>query len=351
VIAPLYSADYHPSHPVENLRSLWSDYAYRTKYGSGSGWGYFKIDATNNYIDFNDGSVRAANLTIGDYDGDSLASHIAARMTAVGGQTYTCVYSNTTNKFTISASGTFSILWSTGSHHSTTVGEHIGFYISQDDTGTNTYTADYVRSHNYGGFQIDSWDGSSIATTGCVLIGLNLTSSYQILRLERWYNSVWESIGDLTYSSTDGRAYIFYAPKSATKYRVVARDWTNPDKYLEFGVPILGGYVDLSRGYEYGATVTHDDTSQKAYSKHGYLNIVVGFEQVVRAVQYEVMTADETKIDTFWDSVMERYPFVFIGDSAVPFSDMTYAILRAGIEKTRLDEYFQKVTMVWEKVL
>lgn len=351
VISPLYSSDYHPSYPAENLRSLWTDYTYRTKYGSGSGWGYWSIEAaTNNSIDFNDGSLCVAYLTAGDYDADSLAAHIAARMTAVGGQTYTCTYSNTTNRFTISASSTFSILWSSGSHHSTTVGEHIGFDVSQDDTGTNTYMSDYIRSHNYGGFEIDSWDGSSVETYGCFLIGMNLTSGYQILKLQRWYGGAWEDIGDFT-AGTYGRAYIFYSAKSATKYRVVARDWTNPDKYLEFGVVILGNYVDLSRGYEYGATLTHDDTSERAYSKHGYLNIIMGFEQVVQAVQYELMSADVAKLDTLWDNVMKRYPFVFMGNSDSPCSDMTYAILRSPIEKVVLDDYFKKVTMVWEKVL
>jgi hypothetical protein len=336
---------------VENLRSLWTDYSYRTKYGSGSGWGYFKIDATNNYIDYNDGSLRAAALDVGDYDATSLAAEIAAEMTAHGGQTYTCTYSNTTNKFTISASGTFSLLWSSGSHHSTTVGEHIGFYISQDDTGTNTYAADYIRSHNYGGFQIDSWDGSSIETTGCVLLGLNLTSSYQILSLERWYSSAWEEIGDFTYNDDDGTACLFYTAKSATKYRVVARDWTNPDFYLEFGVPILGKYEELSRGYEYGAAISMDDTSEKAYSKHGYLNIIVGFERVAEAVEYDVMSTDEGKLDTLWDNVMERYPFVFIRDSTNPSTTMSYVILRSPMEKTQVDEYFKKITMAWEKVL
>ncbi len=104
--------DYHPSYPVTNIQNFWIDYVYRTKYGAGSGWGIFYIGTAINKLDFNDGSARTATLTTGVYDAAELAAHIKTQMDAVGGQTYTVTYSDTTRKFTISASGTFSLIWS-----------------------------------------------------------------------------------------------------------------------------------------------------------------------------------------------------------------------------------------------
>lgn len=351
VLAGLVANDYHPSYPPENLRNLWTAYHYRTKYGTGSGWGLWWIDSTNNKIDFNDGSVRVATLTANAYDASSLAAEIASKMTAAGGQTYTCTYSDSTNKFTISASSTFSLLWSTGANKANSVGTHIGYDMTQDDTGSNSYTADYLRIHNAAGFQVDSFDGSAVQTSGCVLLGLNVTSSYQIFRLDKWVTSVWSTVGSFTYNSTAKVACIFYTPTSATKYRVVIRDWTNANKYIKIGVPVLGEYQELSRGYEYGATIRLDDTSQRQYSKGGYLNISVGYEHVVESVVYELMSADEAKIDTVWSNVMRRYPFVFIRDSANPSTTLKYALLQSAVDKQQLDEYFKRVTMTWETVL
>jgi hypothetical protein len=103
------------------------------------GW---TIDATNNYVDFYDGSTRAAALTAGTYSPEDLATEIAAEMTEHGGQTYSCSYSFSTGMFTISAVSEFSILWSTGSHHSTSVGTKIGFDVTSDDEGLSSYASD-----------------------------------------------------------------------------------------------------------------------------------------------------------------------------------------------------------------
>ena len=351
VLSSILSTDFHPSFPPEYLRSIWTDYTFRTKYGSGSGWGYWVVTSTTKYIDFNDGTTHAAILTEGNYDADSLATEIGSKMTAVGGQTYTCSYSNTTNKFTISAPSNFTLKWSTGTNKANSVAGQIGYDDSQDDTGSNSYVADYMRIHNRAGFEIDSWDASSVSTDFCALFGLNLTASYQTLKLQRYSGGGFVDVGDFTYNASDGSAIIFYEEVSATKYRVVAQDWTNPDLYAEFGVPILGRYQEISRGYEYGASITDDDTSEKSYSKGGYLNIIMGYNTRVQAVSYEVMAADVAKFQLVWSYVMKRYPFVFVEDSDNPSTTMSYVIFRNGIEYQRMDEFFQRVTMVWEDVM
>jgi hypothetical protein len=351
IISAAKSDDYHPSYPPENLRNIWTDYGYRTKYGSGSGWGWFYIGGSSRYIDFNYGSVRAAALAAGNYDADSLATEIAAEMTAVGGQTYTCTYSNTTNSFTISAPSNFSLLWSSGANKANSACDTLGFDDTADDTGTKSYTADYLRIHTYAGFDIESWNSGAVTTTACVLLGLNVSESYQIFKLQKWTGAAYEDVDDFTYNDDDGVACVFYTTSGSEKYRILVRDWTNADHYIEFGAVVLGAYQEISRGYEYGASITYDDTSEKMYSKKGYLNVAIGYEQVIEAVQYEIQSADITKVETVWDNVMKRYPFVFIRDADNPSTTMTYAIFRTGIERTQLDELFSKVILTWEKVM
>jgi hypothetical protein len=113
------------------------------------------IDANDTYLDFTDdqGTV-AAIVTAKTYkDPHELADAIAAAMNALTTETITCVYSNTTGKFTIatSTSAVLSLLWNTGGNTANTIGDAIGFTVAADDTGATTYTSDdaisFVAAH------------------------------------------------------------------------------------------------------------------------------------------------------------------------------------------------------------
>lgn len=103
-----------------------------------------EITASNKYIDFNDGGVKAAQVAEDFYkDPLELAAAIQTAMDAASSDTITCVYSSSTGKFTITSNGaTLSLLWSTGTNAANTIGAKIGFNTAADDTSALSYTSD-----------------------------------------------------------------------------------------------------------------------------------------------------------------------------------------------------------------
>jgi hypothetical protein len=59
---------------------------------------------------------------------------------------FTCNYSDTTGRFTLTSNGTiFSLLWNTGDNTADTIGTTIGFLVAADDSGSLTYTSDNAQ--------------------------------------------------------------------------------------------------------------------------------------------------------------------------------------------------------------
>lgn len=116
------------------------------------GIGYYfnpiEITSSSKYIDFNDGGVKAAQVTTGMYkDPLDLASAIQTAMQTLSTDTITCTYSSTTGKFTIASNGAaFSLLWNTGANTANTIAAKIGFSAAADDTAALTYTSDNAIS-------------------------------------------------------------------------------------------------------------------------------------------------------------------------------------------------------------
>jgi len=112
----------------------------------------FTVDATNNKLDFNiGGSELTATITLGTYpigtnqatSGSLCKAIYDAIVAAEPTGTYTVSYSTTTKKVTITrSSGTFNLLWYSGTNHSTSIGSLIGFSLSADDTGSLSYESD-----------------------------------------------------------------------------------------------------------------------------------------------------------------------------------------------------------------
>jgi hypothetical protein len=109
------------------------------------------IAAADVYLDFtDDNGTYAATVAAGTYkDPHQLADAIAAALNAAdSAETFTCVYSNSTGKFTIatSTSALLSLLWNTGTNAANTIGDKIGFSVAANDTGATTYTSDSAVS-------------------------------------------------------------------------------------------------------------------------------------------------------------------------------------------------------------
>lgn len=348
-ISPIVLTDSRPDYPVARVQNLWRDYVYRSKYGAGSGWGYFEITSSNQWLDFDEGGGElSAQLTVGDYDADSLATEIKTQMEAVGAYVYTITYQENIKKFTIaSATGNFDLLWQSGTHTSNNVGDLIGFITASNDTGLSSYTADYVRIHSAAAVVIDSLDTASIATKSCAVYGLNLTATPQVFKLQR-YTGSWVDVATFDFDYTNQRAICFYTQVSDDKYRIYIEDRTNPSFYIQVGTILLGDYEEISRGYEYGASVDVEDTSEHMYSKKGYITVAVGFKRKRRAVVYEVLAADEQKLENLYNLVGKEFPFVFVADSAQAKETMEYSIFKDRFGRRIEDSIFRRITLVWE---
>lgn len=124
------------------------------------------ITSATKYIDFNTdggGSDYTATLTVKTYKTPmDLAREIATKMTAAAGQTISCSYSSSTGKFTItkaSGSGSFQILWNTGTNTANTAATKIGFSAAADSTGATTYTS--ATAQDYSPSYTPSFDSQS----------------------------------------------------------------------------------------------------------------------------------------------------------------------------------------------
>lgn len=108
----------------------------------------FVVIDTCKYIDFDEGGAElTATLTLGTYSPDALCAEIKTQLDAEGALTYAVTYSKATRKFTISATGDFTIRWNTGTNKANDISDLCGYNDAANDTGTDTYTADYTRFH------------------------------------------------------------------------------------------------------------------------------------------------------------------------------------------------------------
>lgn len=208
-------------------------------------------------------------------------------------------------------------------------------YVYRSAAGTKNANLDFTQ------------DGvTSISTEACTLWGLNLTSSYQTLKLQKWTGS-WVDIGNFEYNATKGCAVIFYEAVSSVKYRVVMAD-TNVESYVQLGAAHLGEYEEISRGWEYGASYDVEDTAEQAYSKAGYISTASGYQRYVRGVTYVVLQADEAKLEKLYNQVGKEHTFSLVLDSDDPENTMEYCIFLETFKRKQPENLFTEVSLVWE---
>lgn len=108
----------------------------------------YNITASNNIIDFNDGTATvAATIPVGAYsiNGNSstgaLLTVIGTTMTTAsaghGALTFTATYSATTHFVTISAGGSFTILFASGTNAAKSIANSIGFTAADTASATS----------------------------------------------------------------------------------------------------------------------------------------------------------------------------------------------------------------------
>lgn len=127
-------------------------------------WNPIEITSSDIYLDFtSDNGTFAATVSAKWYKNpNDLADAIASGMNdADSAETYACVYSSSTGKFTISTStsAVLTLLWNTGTNAANTIGDKIGFTVAADDSGATSYASDSAQ--DYSSPQTASYDSLS----------------------------------------------------------------------------------------------------------------------------------------------------------------------------------------------
>lgn len=239
----------HAQFPADNTQDDLTTLAWKSRHGSGSGNGQFVIGATNKYIDFDEGGAElTATITPATYTGQSLVTEIKTRMDAAGALTYTVTYVESTGKFTIAASGNFTLRWQSGTNTANTAGVPLGFNVAANDTGTDTYTGDYISIHT--SEFIDNDAGSALEYDTVAIIGHNLTATAVIKIYGADDDAFTTNVVSDTLTYNANNIYEFLAAARTKRYRRIYIDDTdNPSCYVQIGVIVLGKYFTPNRNF------------------------------------------------------------------------------------------------------
>ena len=112
---------------------------------------WYNVRSTNNKFDFDDGTVRAVTITASNYTASTLATALQTGLNASGtGLTFTVTYSTSTYKYTIAATGAFSMPFLTGVNAATTIALVLGFTATDHASSASQVSdnvADLIGDH------------------------------------------------------------------------------------------------------------------------------------------------------------------------------------------------------------
>lgn len=101
----------------------------------------FEINSDNKFMNFDEGGGElTATLQQGSFTLDEMRTVIKTAMDAVGGDTYTISIDRSTRKITISSTGTFSLLLSSGTQIGASPFTLLGFTSTSDTASASSHT-------------------------------------------------------------------------------------------------------------------------------------------------------------------------------------------------------------------
>ncbi len=261
------AATQHPSFPATYTQHRWFKKVYRSKYGTGSGGGLFRITAANNKIYFWEtgdapGSYRTATLTIGDYDVDTLCVEINTKMVVVG-SVYTVTYSPTTFKYTFTClTNTFKFILSETTNSAM---PSLGWISTTDTAAAASQTSPRVTIHTS-----EFLYGNLGATKTIRLIEIknhNLTASAVVTA--RFYSDAFVTLVDSLSMVWHAGQIAIRTAKSYAYMAIEVSDPSNPDGYIEIGLVWIGDAAVLHYGYTNERTKNPEDPSIETESEDG----------------------------------------------------------------------------------
>lgn len=266
----LTSTSQEANFPDDNIINTDRNKPWRTP----TSGGYFNISAGTRFIDFisANGSVNAANISIGAYSLGSLRDEIIDRMNTVSSVTKYNVTFGSDFRWIIQrdsagAAGSLAILWNSGANAANSIGRTLGYSTSANDsTTTGTLTADDRAIHTYEFVQFDLGSARTVSAIAIIdtvrdgiLIQTNVNSG-----TVRWQGSDTEVFTSLTIDLTLTIQNKQYVAKptggtgtipSARYWRILISDPRNSDGYVQlgyasFGVPFEPTSTDVSPDWE-----------------------------------------------------------------------------------------------------
>lgn len=110
----------------------------------------FTITSANKFLNFDEGSGElTAELSVGSYTMTEMLAVVKNAMDTIGTDTYTVSVDRDTRKFTISSTGTFSLLLSTGSQVGVSPFSLLGFTSGSDTTTAASHTGSSGAGSEY----------------------------------------------------------------------------------------------------------------------------------------------------------------------------------------------------------
>lgn len=262
--ATLTQSSEHPSFPAVNVQHRWFVKPWRSKYGEGSGWGQFRIASGSNLkIWFDEGGAELeGTLVTGDYDADTLCTAIKTAMEAAGALTYTVTYDDSTNLFTIAASGNFSLHLS---KESASIWQSIGYTTGIDTASAASHTADSIRIHTQEELKFNF--GAYTYMRFVMIKNHNLQSTANI-RI-RYYSDAYITLQDTDILTWNPGIIAAVLNQNYPYALLYISDPDNPDLYVEIGRVWIGSSFTPFIGFSMERNATPQDPSVVSESENG----------------------------------------------------------------------------------
>lgn len=240
--------------------------------------GNFKIDSSNQYLYLGINSIPyIIDLTIGNYTGSTLASHIQSRILAITGITVSCSYSSA-YKFTFTCS-TNDILFGL-SAQTNSIWYDLGLLGTIDiNMPQSTTLTGYVRIHTHEFIYFDlgyAMDISFFAILPQRNYANMLTAGATINIKASNINDITTAPLNINVPSGSEGSFYFLEQGYPISYRYVWLTIIDPENpygpNLEFSQIFLGGYISLpNRTVDAGFTIQDVDRSLRTESQAGGL--------------------------------------------------------------------------------
>lgn len=323
--ANFYYSSQNASYPALNINDPFRSKVWRSNTGN------FEVNFANDKLVINDGTDKTVSITRQSYSsGALLATELQTRLNAASSN-FTVVYTSATNKFTISRTTSFSILWT---NSTTSCADLFGYYDGADDTGGSSYEADEARiCYPSEWFKFD-FGLTRNPKAVCIIDNLEEKIKIQpsvTAKLQGAFSNSWNAPFevDLPYNA-DIIAKIDMnglLPSACRWARLYLPDLTNPLGYVQLGKIYIGDAFEIESSNvqrEFMESAQDLTTSDRAIDGELYFDTRPTFSKF-SSINIALCNKDDVDlIKSIWDQHRTYKPFfVSIDSDAVATNDIS----------------------------